>query len=418
MQTISEKVVAALPIPATGNKVYYFSGATLQGKKAPSGFGVRVTASGTKAFVLFHRTDRKKYLETLGRWDENPQGGSLTVREAIVRADRLAKEINSGRREDPRPARTRGLQDRDKPAKMDVSGLIDAFIQRYAEGRLRSAGMIKAQLERLVKPRIGKVGIYDLKRSQVSKLLDEIADEHGPRMADLALAYTRKAFHWYEINGHDDDFKSPIVRGMARQKPSERERERVLADDEIRDLWSALETVSGVPACFGPYVRTLFLTATRRSETAEMVVAEIAGDIWTIPASRYKTKRDHVIPLSKEARSAIGKLGKSGFVFSSDGGATAINGWSKTKVALDAEIARIREAAGRKPMEPWTFHDLRRTARSLMSRAGVPADHAERCLGHVIPGIRGTYDRHSFLDEKSEAFTKLAAMLDSILRGA
>ena len=188
--------------------------------------------------------------------------------------------------------------------------------------------MIEAQLDRLVKPRIGKIGIYDLKRSQVSKMLDEIADDNGPRMADLALAYTRKAFHWYEINGHDDDFKSPIVRGMARQKPSERERERVLSDDEMRDLWAALETVSAVPACFGPYVRALFLTATRRSETAEMVVAEITGDIWTIPAGRYKTKRDHVIPLSKEAGSAIGKVGKSGFVFSSDGGATAINGWS------------------------------------------------------------------------------------------
>jgi integrase len=147
-------------------------------------------------------------------------------------------------------------------------------------------------------------------------------------------------------------------------------------------------------------------------------IVEITGDIWTIPASRYKTKRDHVIPLSKEAKAAIGKLGKPGFVFSSDGGATAINGWSKTKVALDAEIAGIREAAGRKPMEPWTFHDLRRTARSLMSRAGVPADHAERCLGHVIPGVRGVYDRHDYIDEKREAFAKLAAMLDSILRRA
>ncbi len=50
LQTINEKVVAALPVPATGNKVHFFSGATLQGRKAPSGFGVRVTASGTKAF--------------------------------------------------------------------------------------------------------------------------------------------------------------------------------------------------------------------------------------------------------------------------------------------------------------------------------------------------------------------------------
>jgi hypothetical protein len=76
MQQISEKIVAAIDVPAKGNKVHFFSGATLQGKKAPAGFGVRVTAGGTKSFVLFHRVDGRKYLETLGRWDENPQGGT------------------------------------------------------------------------------------------------------------------------------------------------------------------------------------------------------------------------------------------------------------------------------------------------------------------------------------------------------
>ena len=81
--------------------------------------------------------------------------------------------------------------------------------------------MIETQLNRLVKPRIGKLSIYELKRSTcLREMLDEIADEHGPRMADLALAYARKAFNWYEVNGHDDDFKSPVVRGMARLKHS------------------------------------------------------------------------------------------------------------------------------------------------------------------------------------------------------
>src|SRR5580704_4106301 len=133
MQQLSEKAVAALPVPDSGNKVHWFSGATLQGKKAPAGFGVRVTAGGTKSFVLFHRVDGRKYLETLGRWDENAQGGTLTVRDAIVRADRLAKDIKNGRREDPRPERTRRLQDGDNPDGLDVAGLLDRFIERYVE---------------------------------------------------------------------------------------------------------------------------------------------------------------------------------------------------------------------------------------------------------------------------------------------
>jgi integrase len=420
-EQISEKIVGSLPVPPKGNKLHYFSGATLQGKKAPSGFAVRVTAAGTKSFVWFHRVDGTGYLETLGRWDANQGGGTLTVRDAIVRADKLAKDVRNGRREDPRPERTRRLQDGDKPVDGNVSGLLDTYIARYLKaGKLRSAGMIEAQLERLVKPKLGKLGIYELRRSHVSRMLDEIADENGPRMADLVLAYVRKAFNWYEVNGHDDDFTSPVVRGMARLKPSDRERERVLADDEIRDVWAALDTITE-PACFPAYVKTLLLTATRRSEGADLSTTELEGEIWTIPAARYKTKLDHVIPLSAPARELIAtaapdKPAKNAhFVFSTTAGAKPFSGFSKAKTELDRAIADIRERAGRPPMENWTLHDLRRTARTLLARAGVRDDIAERCLGHVIKGVEKVYNRYAYLEEKRAAFEALAALVSRIL---
>jgi integrase len=66
-------------------------------------------------------------------------------------------------------------------------------------------------------------------------------------------------------------------------------------------------------------------------------------------------------------------------------------------------------------MRGWVLHDLRRTARSLMSRAGVPREHAERVLGHVIGGIEQVYDRHQYKTEKGAALAKLAALIDSIV---
>jgi integrase len=416
-EAISEKIVEKLPIPAAGNKVHFFSGATLQGKKAPAGFGVRVTAGGTKSFVLFHRVDGRKYLETLGRWDENEQGGTLTVRDAIVKADKLAKDFKNGRREDPRPERTRRLQDGDKPGGRTVSDVFDQFIERYAkkEAKLRSADEIEAQLERLAKPEIGNLGIYEIRRSHVVDMLDEIADENGDRMADLVLAYVRKAFNWYATR--DDEFNSPIVKGMARTKPSDRKRKRILADDEIRDLWTALDSVA--PACFAPFVKSLLLCATRRNESADMHSSELDGDLWTIPGERYKNKLDHVIPLSETARALIARpakaKGNAWFAFSTTDGEKPFSGFSKAKGELDKAIAEIREREGRAQMQPWTFHDLRRTARSLMSRAKVPADHAERALGHVMGGVRGTYDRHEYLEEKRAAFEALAALVSRIL---
>ena len=114
-------------------------------------------------------------------------------------------------------------------------------MERYVvkEAKLRSGRNIKRTFDRLVKPSIGHVGLYDLRRSQVVKMLDKIADENGPVMADRALAFVRKAFNWRATR--DDDFHPPIAKGMAKTKPSQRARTRILSDDEIRDLWAALD---------------------------------------------------------------------------------------------------------------------------------------------------------------------------------
>jgi integrase len=203
---------------------------------------------------------------------------------------------------------------------------------------------------------------------------------------------------------------------MTRTKPSERARKRVLDDSEVRDLWKALDQAEGLPAPYAHVVRFLLLTACRRGEAAELHAREIDGDVWTIPGERYKNKSDHVVPLSAAARAIIGN-GGPGYIFSIDDGKTPINSFSRAKVAIDAEINKIRKAAGRPPMPAWVFHDLRRTARSFMSRAGVRSDHAERALGHTIGGVVGVYDRHEYLSEKRDAFAKLAAIINDI-RGA
>ena len=93
-------------------------------------------------------------------------------------------------------------------------------------------------------------------------------------------------------------------------------------------------------------------------------------------------------------------------MFTTDG-LTPISGFSKFKRALD-------KASG---VKDWTLHDCRRTTRTLMSRAGVDKDHAERCLGHVIPGVRGVYDRHEYHSEKQQAYEALAALVDRIVTG-
>ena len=154
---------------------------------------------------------------------------------------------------------------------------------------------------------------------------------------------------------------------------------------------------------WGRYVRFLLLTAVRRTEAAGMRRSEISGDLWIIPASRMKAKAEHVVPLSA---AALGLLGAANgeFVFTTDG-VTPISGFSKFKREFDRAC----------PLPHWTLHDLRRTARSLMSKAGVNKDIGERCLAHVIGGVSGVYDRYAYLEQKRAAFDALAAEVARIV---
>jgi integrase len=194
------------------------------------------------------------------------------------------------------------------------------------------------------------------------------------------------------------------VRGMARTQPKARARDRVLGDDELRLVWKVAEAVP-----LAGFLKFVLLTATRRKEAAQARWSEVTGADWIIPGARYKTGKDHVVPLSTLARSLLPPM-VGEFLFSRSGGVRPINA-SHLKVAFDKALA----AELGSPLPRWTLHDLRRTARSLMSRAGVPSDHAERCLGHVIGGVRGVYDRHDFRDEKARAFEALAALVERIV---
>jgi integrase len=197
---------------------------------------------------------------------------------------------------------------------------------------------------------------------------------------------------------------------MARTKAHERAGTRILSDGEIRILWPVVEH----RGTFGSVVKVLLLTGQRRFEVAHMAWTELDGNgAWTIPAERYKTKRAHFVPLSRAALDIVESQPRTSALVFPSAANTKFSGFARHKAALDRKVA---ERNNDEPLAPWRLHDLRRTARSLMARAGVPDGVAERVLGHVVPGVRGVYDRHSYADEKRDALEKLAAMIEHILK--
>ena len=76
------------------------------------------------------------------------------------------------------------------------------------------------------------VDFRDLKRSDVTRLLDGIQEKHGARQADVVLAIVRKMMNWHATRV--DDYRSPVVQGMNRSNGDDRKRKRFLDDNEIK----------------------------------------------------------------------------------------------------------------------------------------------------------------------------------------
>jgi integrase len=352
------------------------------------GFGLAVTASGHRSYVVQYRVGKQSKRMTID--------GVLPLDAARKEARALLGEVARGR--DPMAEK--------RAAAALTEDTFEAVAESYLarEGnKLRTLGQRRRMLERLVYPALGKRPIAAIPKSEIVRLLDRIEDKSGATMADRTLALISKIMNWHEER--HDEFRSPIRRMKARAPTKERARARVLSDDELRAVWRAAEAH---PSPYSSLVMFLLLTGARRSEASAMTWGEVSseGD-WTLPAARNKVKVDLVRPLSPAARAVIEKLpkiGKRGLVFTLDG-RRALNSFTAFKERFD-------RACG---VEGWVLHDLRRSARSLMSRAGVLPHIAERALGHVIRGVEGTYDRHAYHDEKKAAFEALAGLIERIV---
>jgi integrase len=348
--------------------------------------------SGVRSWAVRYRFNGKSIKLTLGQY---PAMTLAAAREATTTAQRaLAQGSN------PAKAKVNAKIAVDAARANTLTAVCENYLKREGK-KLRTVDQRLSILRRLVYPMLGARPVGEIRRSEIVALLDRIEDGSGARMADVTLAVLRKIMRWHATR--DDDFNSPIVPGMGRQDVAEHRRDRVLDDAELRSIWSA--TADPLDP-FAALVRFLLLTASRRSEAAGMCWSEIdANGIWALPANRSKTKVAVTRPLSKAAQAVLAELPRIGDYPFTSNGITPIASFSGPKTKLDAASGVVG----------YTIHDLRRTARSLMSRAGVNADVAERSLGHAIPGVRGVYDRHKYLDEMTHAFEALAAEIERIV---
>jgi integrase len=142
------------------------------------------------------------------------------------------------------------------------------------------------------------------------------------------------------------------------------------------------------------------LTAARLAEVCEARCEELCNGVWTIPAGRTKNSVEHRIALGPWGSSLMQSCSEWVFPAPKGGGVRSRSCWYK---ARDRVWMRMEQLAGR-PIERFTPHDFRRTARSNTKRLRVDFETAEAMLNHVKKGLERTYDTYELEEEKRAWF--------------
>lgn len=247
------------------------------------------------------------------------------------------------------------------------------------------------RLEMYVLPAWETRRIAEIQRRDIRDLLSGIEGEVLP---NRVLSVVRRIFN-YALE--QDWLAASPAQGVKAPK-AETPRDRTLSMSEVVALWDAVALL-GYP--FGYFVRMLLLTAQRRNEVASMKWADLdlEAGTWTVRSEDTKSDRANLVPLSAPALTILDTVPKIGpHVFTSDG-ETHFSGFSKSKASLDKFMSAKGNA-----IEPWTLHDLRRTAATHMVRLGTPELVVSRILNHVAAGVTGkVYALHTYAPEKRHA---------------
>lgn len=190
-------------------------------------------------------------------------------------------------------------------------------------------------------------------------------------------------------------------------------RERILDDAELMQIWQA--TVELTPKT-RVFIRLLIMTAVRVGEAANIATGEIdrtAGH-WRLPGTRTKNKIGLTLPLHKWLLADLATIWPVGQVGCGYRllGAIAGSGF-RGPSGLKRRVDLISGVSA------WRWHDLRRTARTGMTRLGVPRDHAEAVLNHVShrSAIEQIYDRYRFGPEIIAASLRWQTHVENLVTG-
>jgi integrase len=350
------------------------------------GLGIRIAVSGTKTWFVMRRVNGRMVRASLGRYP------SISLNNARKKAVDTISQMDEGT----------------LPRTSDADRFEQVFEEWLKRDQItnRRRHTVELALRKYACPAFKGMKVDTVRKADIIRLLDKIADNGAPIQANRVLAYLRRFFNW--CLERDIISGSPVF-GI---KPPNKEhsRERVLSHEELRAVWAGADQM-GYP--FGPMIQLLILTGQRLNEvaTAPWQEFDLGMTEWKLPGTRTKNGRAHNVHLTPAALDIISQLPKmdgSGLLFTTTG-TTPISGFSRAKKKLDSLSGT----------SDWTFHDLRRSFATHATEAlGCSPVVVDKILNHVsgsVKGVAAIYQRGEYLEERKEALEKWEAfVLDCI----
>lgn len=326
------------------------------------------------------------------------------------------------------------------PAKVTVYRVAD-LVRDYLSGHIDvgrdAAGALAARrrLESAIGPiadrpagRITRADAFDLLERHKS------TPTAAAKLRSLLGAAWDYALDAGRLDGNTPNWWRVVMRGRLKSKGKviggehQGRTRRVLRSEEIKAL---LEWLPNTHELGRDCVVIYLWTATRGGEflamRSEQVVEESDGWWWTCPKAQTKNARiaqavDLRVPLVGRALEVIQRrlqlVGQSGWLFDDGRGEPySQHSFSSYIYGLQPYSAKVAARAGEGlvlPVDHWTPHDLRRTARTLLASLGCPNEVGEAILGHMPTEIIGTYNAYSYDAERRVWLTRLAQRLESL----
>ncbi len=383
---LTDAFLQTLPPPGKGRRL------ELRDSRIPA-LVLRMTATGAATWSVRTRTkDGRQTRPKLGTW---PALGIAAARRAALKAlgNIEAGGDPVGEKREARAARK---------VKIAAEVTVAVRLREWQAARERDPAApwsprYASEVRRIVNaeiiPSLGARGLRDATREEWVSLVTR-KRLGSPAVAAMLYRTVSSFLNYADARGWIDAVPLPR-KGAATLAPPPAARARVLDDAELLAVWRAADREAPKLRVF---VRLLILTGARELEVADMSAGEVDREAgrWTIPGARAKNRTAYTVPLAPLALADLGTVWPNddpepGHLLLGRTARAGFRGFSRLKVRLDT-------ASG---VAGWRFHDIRRTARTGMTRLGVPRDHAEAAINHLSgrSKLERTYDRHDYAAE-------------------